>query len=269
MGLLDKLRGKRHENDVPPIKMTLSWEEPTQNPLPKGAPLVGTTEPVCPYCGVVLAKKPGRKTKCKACGNDIYVRTRPQDRLQVSVTEAETEIIAEQWSIVNGNHEEYLERKKLYENTRLKLATQWGKEPSEDDVEWAVLNIKSIQHAREGNWGLYRNVRHSQAEQLRRQKRFDLALEFYLEVCYLDLNGPNNNAGQTAGGRVIPAWDPKSAWLLAPGVVDEVAGMAARLGLSNDDLKVRFLKAADRASTLALPVSPNSAWKKLADALAK
>ena len=31
----------------------------------------------CPYCGVELAPVPKRKTKCRACGNDVYVRSDP------------------------------------------------------------------------------------------------------------------------------------------------------------------------------------------------
>lgn len=245
---------------MPPITMTLRWEGPTEHPLPKGAPLVGTTAAVCPYCGVTLAKKPSRKTKCKDCGNYIFVRTRPQDRQQVLATEADTEVIAEQWSIVNGMHDAFLAEKQLRADIRARLAAQWGKEPSEGDVEWAVLNIKSVDTMRDGDWGLFRNVRFRQAEYLRREKRLDQALEFYLEVCYLDVNGPNNNA----------AWNPKASWATpAPGVVAWVVSLISQLELTPEEARERFLKAAGRMSGVRMPVTPAAAWKKLVIEMAK
>jgi len=40
----------------------------------------------CPYCGRSLPKVPAKKTKCAHCGEDMYVRTRPQDGARVIAT---------------------------------------------------------------------------------------------------------------------------------------------------------------------------------------
>ena len=56
----------------------------------------GVTTPNCPYCGYALAKFPQRKTKCKYCGNYIYVRTRPSDKQKILVKEENIEVIEEQ-----------------------------------------------------------------------------------------------------------------------------------------------------------------------------
>lgn len=150
--------------------------------------------------------------------------------------------------------------KDLLEKTRKRLEDQFGHPPSDGDLDWALLNIKGSQFSREGSWGMFRNVRLEQAEHLRKQKRKDEALGFYLEVCYLDLNGAT---------WANPTWNPKKGEVLLF-VAEHVVKITSALGLSQDALKECFLKRAERvASTMSLPLSPADAWKKLAVELAK
>lgn len=72
-------------------------------------PLIGVTDAVCPYCDHRLEKMPGRKKKCPACGNDIFVRTRPQDKVRILVRGDQLLAIQEQWSIVNGTKDGFLQ----------------------------------------------------------------------------------------------------------------------------------------------------------------
>ncbi len=125
---------------------------------------VGNVEPICPHCDQRLEKKPGRKKKCPHCGDFIFVRTRPSDEQRVLVTEAEVEEIEEQWSIVNGTHDEYLAQKSRFARERVKLAQRFGREPTENDVRWSLLNQELIQHAKQENWGLFRNAKFEMAE---------------------------------------------------------------------------------------------------------
>jgi hypothetical protein len=67
-----------------------------------GLPILGVIEDVCPTCRAALAKRPQRKTKCKACGAFIYSKRRPQDRALVLCTEADRDEIEEQWAIAQG-----------------------------------------------------------------------------------------------------------------------------------------------------------------------
>lgn len=142
---------------------------------------VGNLEAVCPYCNQSLEKKPGRKKKCQHCGQFIYVRTRPSDEQQVLVTEAQAEEIGEQWSIVNGTHIAYLAEKKRFAGEKDKLAKRFGREPSDNDVRWSQLNQELLQHARQRNWGLFRNAKFEMAEILRKEDKSTDALGFYLE----------------------------------------------------------------------------------------
>jgi len=63
---------------------------------------IGNVDPVCPYCKAIFQKKPKAKTKCKSCGNFVYVRTRPLDNEKVLVTDEQTGIIDLQNTVKDG-----------------------------------------------------------------------------------------------------------------------------------------------------------------------
>ena len=69
----------------------------------------------CPYCKSLLAKAPAKKKQCQNCKNYIRVRTRPQDKIQVLVTEDEALEIDEQWQIINGTYEAELAKREEFE----------------------------------------------------------------------------------------------------------------------------------------------------------
>jgi len=234
---------------------------------------VGRTESVCPYCEHDLEKKPGRKRKCPHCGEFIYVRTRPSDRQKVLVTEAQAEQIEEQWAIVNGTHKEYLTRKEQFRNAKDELMKQWGQEPSDNMVRYHLLNRSSMKHAQEQQWGLFRNAKLEMAEIIRKESDPRNALERYLEVCYLDLNGPSNIGvfvDQDGKRTPIlhennPPWDPKRWGDLAPAVVGRLSKLIEKTETDRDKATEMFLcVATSLEESLQLPLSPQDAWKILA-----
>jgi len=172
---------------------------------------VGNTDAVCPHCDHTLEKKPGRKKKCPHCCHFIYVRTRPSDRQRVLVTEAQAEQIEEQWSIANGTHDAFMAKTNRFADEKAKLKKRFGGgEPSDNDVRWGLLNQERTEHAGQRDWGLYSNATFEMAELLKKEGKTTRALQFYLEVCYHDLNGPNNTGGVTDKDllREFPPWDP-------------------------------------------------------------
>lgn len=229
---------------------------------PHGLPKIGVSDPVCPYCSGVLDKKPAKKKKCPHCGKFIYVRTRPQDQVKVLVTDQQAELIEEQWSIVNGTHDEYLAGKQRIEAERSRLAKQFGKEPSENDVKWGLLGKEVIEHVMNGNWGLYRNTRFQMAEVLRKESKLKQALSMYCWVCYLDLNGPRNTSGLKDPEllREFPPFSPNEAFL-APGIISRMVRLIENLNLSQEHVSSIFLEAAGHDHNgLKLPVQPEDAW---------
>ncbi len=223
----------------------------------------------CPYCHKILEKIPAKKTTCPYCGEVMFVRTRPQGNIRVVVTKAEAEQIEEDWAVVSGTHDTYIAEKAAFEKEREILKKRFGKEPAENDIRWGLLNKSLLEHARHENWGFYRNARFGMAEILRREIKLNQALKTYLEVCYIDLNGPNNRGGiMDSGDREIliefPAFDPTQAAFLAPGVIDLIRRVNKKLMLTKDDLKKEFIQTNARPwQSLKLPLSPEQCWSKL------
>ena len=227
--------------------------------------LLGNTEPICPYCRVALDKMPGRKKKCANCGNYMYIRTRPSDRKRVVVTEQDAAKIDEQWMIEDGTYEAYLADKQKFEARKAELASRFGHQPSDDDVHWSLYNEQLIECAKSGDWGFYRNIRFNMAELLRREKKDRASLETYLEVSYLDANGPRNMGGIFDPGlvREFPPFDPAMAFQ-APGIAARIRSLSQSLSLGESDLRAVFLQIGERThQNMKLPVSPEKAWKDL------
>jgi hypothetical protein len=220
----------------------------------------------CPYCHRGLSKMPSRKTKCPHCGEFMFVRTRPKDRAKVVVTREEAARIEEDWAIVSGTNDHFIADKNEIDNERALLRIKFGKEPSENDVKWALLNKSLIEHAQLRNWGLYRNTKFIMAEILRNEMKLEQAFHMYLEVCYLDLNGPNNTGGidDPEVLEQYPPFDPTRHAFLAPGVVKIVQLVICRLAIGNDKIKSLFVEHNSQiAKSLSLPLSTEDAWPLL------
>lgn len=225
---------------------------------------IGNVESVCPYCDAGLEKRPKRKKKCPYCGNFVYVRTRPSDRKKVLVTEDDAQKIDEEWMKANGTYEAKQEQMR-FERRKHGLSGKYRHEASDLDVQWSLLNENLMTHAQDMNWGLYRNTKFEMAEQLRKEGREKQALTFFLEVSYLDANGPNNLGGLSNPVllRESSPFDPELAFQ-APAIVDTIHRLAKKLSVSQSELKELYIEVADRNhSNLRLPVSPQVAWESL------
>jgi DNA-directed RNA polymerase subunit RPC12/RpoP len=227
-------------------------------------PEIGNTEPICPYCSETLDKMPGRKKRCPFCGGFIYVRTRPSDEKKILVREDQIPVIEEQWAVANGTHEQLLAEREAYEKERDALKSKFGREPSENDIRWSMLNMSLLKHAQNFQWGLYRNTRLAMGDILRKESKEIQALDTYLEVCYLDANGPSNCGTRDPEIlRQFPPFDPKSA-MVAPGVIGYIDKIIASHRLTQEQVEQRFIKLAKRTGkSLNLPVDSESAWKTL------
>ena len=113
--------------------------------------------------------------------------------------------------MVNGTHAAYLAGKRRFADEKVKMAKRLNREPTDSDVQWSLLNQELLEHAKKRNWGLFRNTKVAMAEIFRKENRLSAALGGYLEVCYLDLNGPSNTGGVDDAEllREYPPWNPK------------------------------------------------------------
>lgn len=220
----------------------------------------------CPSCKEKLQKIPGRKTKCPNCKKFMFVRTRPKDNARIVVTKEQADIIDEEWAIVSGAHDDFISDKEEFEQEREILRKRFGREPPINDIKWGILNKNLLKFSQNMDWGLYRNTRFNMGEILRKELKLQDALITYLEVCYLDLNGPNNN-GCLDDPELLeefPPFDPNNSAFLAPGVIDRIKRIIKKLNLSNGELKEFFVKHSNRIyDALKLPLSPEECWEKI------
>jgi hypothetical protein len=98
-----------------------------------------------------------------------------------------------QWDLYNDYKEfQSLRKDKDFLSVVKSLTSQFGEKPSFDDVKWRIFNNYSRDYAMERQWGLFRNNRMYMADFLLKKGKLENALIHYLEVLYLDINGPRN-----------------------------------------------------------------------------
>ena len=157
---------------------------------------IGITTPNCPYCGVDLAKFPGRKTKCKTCGNFIYVRTRPADNAKILIREDEKELIQIEWEKRNGTFEYFQKQRNELANIKLELQqTRNSGFVSDNDVKWVYYQRKRLEAANIAAWHDYGLYTEQMADLLFSERKYRKALEHYLEAEYFNLCCAGNAAG--------------------------------------------------------------------------
>lgn len=113
--------------------------------------------------------------------------------------------------------------------------------------------------------GLYRNTLFQIGELLQENGSFEEALGRYLEVCYLDINGPKNygvlSDADLAEG--LRPFEPEGEELF-PGVLDRVDIVIDALGFTVRETKAVFDKNSPKLeSLLNLPVPHQDAWAKI------
>lgn len=222
----------------------------------------------CPYCHSVLKKIPGAKTKCPHCGESMFVRTRP-DGVRLVVTKDEADKIDEEWRIENGTQDAFLADKKKFDDQKEALRKKFGgKEPSNHDVQWSLLNEEIISTASNAQWGLYRNARFQMAEILDSEHRYKEALKMYFGVCYLDLNGATNVPTDEHGKAIFDTeyfkpFDPELKFL-APGVVSRMRKIIEREKIDKVQAKELYLNFAtiEQRGTRA-PIAPMECFGEL------
>lgn len=204
------------------------------------------------------------------------MRTRPHDQQRVLVTETQAEEIEEQWSIANGTHKEYLARKQRFTDAKKRLA-KGGMEPSHNLVRYHLLNQEAMEHAKLLQMGLYRSAVLGMAEALRKEGQLEDALSKYLQVCYVDLNGPSNTGTlvdrrgrrTSLAGKDNPPWDPKKWGKFVPVILGRTERLIGKAGLDRIRTREAFMHGADAVQEFGPPISPGIAWGEIERELIK
>lgn len=231
-------------------------------------PFQDKREAKCPYCQGILKKIPGSKTKCAHCKKEMFVKTNPKN-IRMVVTKEELEQIEEEWAIVSGRHDIYLEEKKRFKDEEQKLTERFGSKPSENDVKWSLHNQEIIENFQKMNFLSQRVTRYQMGDILRKEKKLKLAIEAYFEVLYLDLNGARNLEGHIADPELfkyIPAFDPQKKFI-AENLINYIKKIKEKLGINKEETKELFLKAVEPYKSFKppfkFPLSPEDCWKTI------
>ena len=181
------------EYEIKPMK---GWEKLVN-------PNLGMVEAKCPHCYVVLKKFPGRKTKCRACGRYMYIRTRPYDGKKIIILDEEKELVELDNAKKYGQYEEFLADKKRkeeeqcrFEGKRKELKKIRKSEFVKDSaVQWNIYNEDRLKSARNRDWKDYGHITGKMAFQLYKEGKYDSALNLWLEEAYFRLCRPIENEG--------------------------------------------------------------------------
>lgn len=224
---------------------------------------IGNVDSVCPYCNEHLEERPKQRKRCPICGNVIRVKTRPSDRSKVLLTAAQAKEVDDQWEIHHSTYKDSHLKESDFKKAKAELTTKYAGEPSDADVYWAIYVRSATEHEQARNWGLYRNARLKMADVLKKEGLNGEALDMYIEVSYLDANGPNNVGGYSHDPKLSEGpsqFDPERA-RQAPSVVGRIESVAKGFALDEADLKKLYLEVASQVQRiLNTPASPESAW---------
>jgi len=208
----------------------------------------------CPYCNKKLEVIPKAKKKCPYCGKYIFSRTRPSDRKKILIREDQKEDLEKEWENYHAQkEEESLAEDPKYVEAKKVLKKQFGKEPSVNDVKWKKIAKEEVENIKNKNFGLYRNNQFEKASILSQEGKHKQALELYLFVSYLDLNGVSNGH------------EPfnKRLSFLAPACIFEISELSKDEKMSMQDLKKMFIQVSKRYTAIQAPFTPEKVWDKL------
>lgn len=224
---------------------------------------LGVAGPNCPSCGHGFEKMPQRKRACPKCSVVLYSRKRSFDGAKSLLTEMQARDDEAQGSLRSFVQHGVVPEPEV-DALLLLLYGQLGRVPTAHEVVAEILMRQAAAHAEAWNWGLYRNARFNLAEAFSRQGRREDALNLFLEVLLLDLNGVRNMGTKDPEiVRLFPPFDPSTAFL-APGAVGRAVDAMTDLSLSLDEVERRFLSLDDSAAPVqGLPRSAVDVWRDL------
>lgn len=226
---------------------------------------IGETAPICPYCRTPLDKMPGYQKKCPHCKNTIIARIRPHDQKKILLKESEfpAYVMLSYISSIIDQIEQRGEMK-TYLKVEKDLHKKWNQPPSLQDVIWHTGMQQAMALASDLDWGLFRNQKFFTANSLKKLGDRKRALILYLEICYTDLNGPQNRGGMPRSMlKEHPMFDLKWAFL-APAAVDNIKEIMIDQNISIDNIRSSFLALAEQYHKHSkFPVDPKKAWASL------
>jgi len=242
-------------------------------PEPKSADIDNTgSKPECPYCHNLLDKMPLSKKKCPQCKKEIIVRTDPVEKKKILLREDQLDEFEKKLQqirchktiqrILNNLNIDATQFDQTKENLKMKI----GGEPTEKDVALEIVDNIGYHYFKNLDMGLFRNTILYKGDIFKASVDFRNALITYLELCYIDLNGPNN-CGSSKGYpellKEYPPFNPKNSVnaSLAPGILQYIQQINKELNFTKDQIKEIFYEHNLKVKkSRKLPLSIQDAW---------
>jgi hypothetical protein len=168
--------------------------------------------------------------------------------------------------------------KERFERIRAAQVEKYGSERPEQlhsalhTIRRALYQRQESESIKEGNFALFHSARLSMALLLEEEVEKDeellrKTLATHLELCYIDLNGPQNSTARERERTNEAPFDP-SQGVLAPSIVNCTNGYIERSDLTRAETESLFRKHISRhLSGLNLPLSMDDGWNELAPKL--
>jgi hypothetical protein len=220
---------------------------------------------------MTLKYEPKRKTVCLSSKKPI-LKSRSGDRREVRMTQA-----------VDSEDQRAIKRelgglpeadRKRFEQIRTAQREKHGKETPEQlhsalhTIRRNVYERQGLEGIKEGNFARFRDARLGLALLLEEEAEKDAeklrkALATHLEVCYIDMNGPQEGTTRERERYNTPPFEPHKS-LLTSGIVNIANVYIERLGLTRAETKALFHKHNSRhLSHLHMPLSIDEGWNQL------
>ena len=206
--------------------------------------------------------------------------------MNILIREDQIDELEKQWAIKSGTLDQYnmclevreKEKEKVrirFENEKIKLKNKFGYEPKDNDVQWALFNEDRIVSAGAGHFSSYCSTTLRMGNHLKTENKLLLALNFYLEVCYLDINETTNEGYFYTDPKFIESIridfgsdvEPRNP-KIAPATLDYIRKIQKKENLDIDGIKETFInynKKNYAHSKMRPPLSPEDAWNYFID----
>ncbi|MCS6267729.1 MAG: TerB N-terminal domain-containing protein [Vampirovibrio sp.] len=214
---------------------------------------------ICPYCLQGTSKITSSKGICSACGELIFVKRNEFKGEKILLTETDS-------FKMHQLQKERAERNWIYRLlknnniTEKELADQ-VKKKNKTVRECLIELISKLadEHFNLKDYGLYRNSLMQIGIIYEKSNNPSEALNYYLIVCWLDLNGAGNSG---------TGFDEDFAFI-APAIITSISKLCNQLSLNKTDLEKLFSQYSSDKTITGMPLTPNIAWAKLSTEIYK
>ncbi|EEG78407.1 hypothetical protein DealDRAFT_0822 [Dethiobacter alkaliphilus AHT 1] len=216
------------------------------------------TEKKCPNCQFIL-KQVNKKNNCPSCKETIIVDRHYKTKKKMLLTKEQAERLAiEKKHFDDLNWATKLAEKMELSTREISAMAKSTQVNTKFSVLWNRANDMAMNYAQKSKWQSYRDMRLMMAEITHKDHKLQKALEFYLAVCYLDLNGPDDSAPYEA-----KKGDIKQS------IINTIREICTELGITPDRLEEIYVSCNLPEKNSFIPLSPQETWPQFLKAYKK